>query len=65
MKTEHLLTLALVYFVIITIFGPFALIWALNTLFPTLAIPYDFWTWLAVNVVHAFAKSSLSVTMQK
>jgi hypothetical protein len=26
---------------------PFANIWALNTLFVALAIPYNFWTWLA------------------
>ena len=28
--------------------GPLVTIWALNTLFPVLAIPYTFWTWLAV-----------------
>ena len=33
------------------IFGPLALIWALNTLFPVLAIPYTFWTWLAMLCV--------------
>jgi hypothetical protein len=29
---------------------PFAVIWALNTLFG-LAIGYDFWTWLAIMVL--------------
>ena len=27
--------------------GPLITIWALNTLFPVLAIPFTFWTWLA------------------
>jgi len=30
-------------------FGPIVGIWSLNTLFPTLAIPYTWQTWLAFN----------------
>lgn len=37
-------------FVLAIIFGPLALIWALNTLFPALLIPYTFETWLAAVV---------------
>lgn len=33
-------------------FWPLALIWALNTLFPMLAITYSFWNWLAVCVLN-------------
>lgn len=33
------------------IFFPFVTIWSLNTLFPSLAIPYTFYTWLAVLVL--------------
>ena len=33
------------------IFIPLALLWALNTLFPVLAIPYSFYSWLAVIVL--------------
>lgn len=33
------------------IFWPFVLIWGLNTLFPVLAIPFTFWTWLAALIV--------------
>lgn len=29
---------------------PLAQIWALNTLFAVLSIPYNFWTWLAVVI---------------
>lgn len=34
------------------IFVPFGIIWALNTLFPVLSIPYTFWTWLAVIILN-------------
>lgn len=30
---------------------PLTIIWALNTLFPLLAIAYNFWTWLAVLIL--------------
>jgi hypothetical protein len=33
--------------------GPFLLIWALNTLFPVLAIDYTVWTWLAALILGA------------
>lgn len=35
----------------LVIAGPLAVIWALNTLFPVLAIPYTVWTWLAAVVL--------------
>lgn len=38
----------LVLILLAVVFAPFTTIWALNTLFPVLAIPYTFWTWLAV-----------------
>jgi len=31
--------------------GPLLLIWALNTMFPVLAIPYTIWTWLAALIL--------------
>ena len=34
--------------ILVTIFGPLVSIWALNALFPLLAIPYTWQTWLAV-----------------
>ena len=42
---------AVVIVVLIIVFGPIATIWALNTLFPTLAIPYTFETWCAAVVL--------------
>ena len=38
----------LLLIVVIIVFGPMCSIWAMNTLFPALAIPYTFETWLAV-----------------
>ena len=45
----------------LVIFGPFALIWALNTLF-ALSIPYTFWTWLASLVISTiFGKANVKI----
>lgn len=37
----------------IVILGPIALLWSLNTLFPSLAIPYTLETWVAALIVGA------------
>ena len=37
--------------VIIVIVGPLLSIWALNTLFPVLAIPYTIQTWAAMLLI--------------
>ena len=47
--------------VILVIIGPFLSIWALNTLFPVLAIPYTFDTWAAVILI----KGLLTVQVTK
>ena len=39
--------LVLLLIIAIIVFAPFAAIWALNVLFPVLAIPYTVETWLA------------------
>ena len=48
----------LVLVVIVLIVGPLASIWSLNTLFPVLAIPYTFETWLAVMLVGGMFRGS-------
>jgi hypothetical protein len=48
----------LVLIVIIVIFGPLLSIWALNTLFPVLAIPYTLETWAAMLLVGGMFRSS-------
>lgn len=37
--------------VVLVAVGPLLTIWALNTLFPVLAIPYTFETWAAVILI--------------
>ena len=41
--------------------GPLVTIWALNSLFPALAIPYTFSTWLAVIIVGAVLRARVEV----
>jgi len=40
--------------ILVIVFVPFLSIWALNTLFPVLAIPYTFETWAAVILLKGF-----------
>jgi len=46
---------------VVVIIGPLLTIWAFNTLFPTVAVPYDFYTWLAVIILGAFVRANVSV----
>jgi hypothetical protein len=41
------LILGISLIVVVIVFGPLLGIWSLNTLFPVLAIPYTWETWLA------------------
>ena len=50
---------ALIVFLIVI--GPLLTIWALNTLFPVLAIPYTFWTWAAALVLGSLIGPSVKV----
>lgn len=63
-QTRDIITIIalLVFAVLLIIFGPFAIIWSLNTLFPILSIPYGFLQWLAVVVMNltVFGKSVLT-----
>lgn len=46
--------------VVLIVAGPLLILWALNTLFPVLAIPYTVWTWLAALILG----SALSPTIR-
>jgi hypothetical protein len=63
-QTKDIMTIValLIFAALLIIFGPLAIIWSLNTLFPILAIPYGFLQWLAVIVMNAtiFGKSVLT-----
>jgi len=45
---------------VLVVFGPILTIWALNTLFPALAIPYTFETWGAVVLLGGLGNMRLS-----
>jgi len=47
-------------FVLIVI-GPLATIWAVNTLFPSVAIAYSLETWVAVVILGAFFRANVSI----
>ena len=46
------------------IVGPILVIWALNTLFPVLALQYGIAEWAAVVVLSGVFKSSVKVSKQ-
>ncbi len=51
----------IILLLVVIVLFPWAVIWALNTLFPVLAIPFTFWTWLAVLVIGMFIRSDVTV----
>lgn len=54
------ISLMLLLIVFILIGAPIALLWAINTLFPSLAIPYTFETWLAAFIIPAAFKTNIT-----
>lgn len=46
---------------IVVVAGPLLMIWALNTLFPVLAIEYTVWTWLAALILGAAVNPTIRV----
>ena len=53
--------LAVIFVILVIIFGPFAMIWSVNTLFPATAIPYTFDTWVAAIVLAGVFKANVTV----
>ena len=52
--------LLVLFIVFLIIVGPLLTIWALNVLFPVLAIGYTWQTWLAVVILGGLFKSSIT-----
>ena len=52
------IVLTIVLVIALIILSPLATLWALNILFPILAIPYTFETWLAIVVIGGLFSSS-------
>jgi len=55
------MTLWVLLSLFLLIAGPLLTIWALNTLFPALHIPYAWDTWLAVNLLSAAIQGGVSL----
>jgi len=55
---KELLVIVVVF--VLIILGPLATLWALNTIFPALAIPYNLDTWCAVIVLKGFAVATVT-----
>ena len=53
MKSSWVILGAVLLAILLIIVAPLATIWALNTLFPTLAIPLSFDTWMAAFLLSA------------
>ena len=47
--------------VVVVAIGPLATIWAINTLFPSLAIAYSLETWVAVVILGAALRANVSI----
>lgn len=54
-------TLGFIFFAVLVLIGPFFVIWALNTLFPVLAIGYSLETWFAAAIIMGTIKSSVNM----
>ena len=61
MRNMFLIVGFAVLIIALVVLGPWATIWALNTLFPVLAIPFTWQTWLSVLVMSAFFQTKVSV----
>lgn len=55
------IVLGLALIIAIIAIGPLLTIWALNTLFPVLAIGYSIETWFAVVLLGAFMRTKVSM----
>jgi len=53
--------LGLVLILALLAIGPWLVIWALNVLFPVLAIQFGLSTWFAVIVLGAFLRANVTV----
>jgi hypothetical protein len=53
--------IALIAFILfLVIIGPFLTLWALNTIFPALAIPYTLETWAASLLLFGLTRTTIS-----
>jgi hypothetical protein len=51
--------------ILVIVLGPIATIWSLNTLFPALAIPVTFDTWLSTLILGGVVGGTTGVSFRK
>jgi len=61
MKAVLALIGAIGFVVFLLVIGPILTIWAFNTLFPAVAVPYTWETWVSVLILGAFFRANVSV----
>jgi hypothetical protein len=55
------IVLLVAFIVALVVLGPLLTIWALNTLFPVLAISYSLETWAAIILLGGFLRANVSI----
>jgi hypothetical protein len=62
MKSDlGMIAVIVILLIVAIVAGPLATIWAINTLFPALAIPYNIATWAAVIILGSVLKANVTV----
>ena len=57
--------LGVAFIIALVIIGPFLVIWSLNTLFPSLVIPYALETWVSIMVLGAWISGLMNTKISK
>ena len=58
-------SVGIIIIIALAVLLPILYIWALNTLFPVLAIPYSLETWSAAVLLHIFFSKSVEIKKDK
>jgi hypothetical protein len=58
-------TVGIIIIIALAVLLPILYIWALNTLFPVLAIPYSLETWSAAVLLHIFFSKTVELKKDK
>ena len=61
LDTTIKVALGIFLIILLAALGPWLVVWSLNTLFPTLAIEFTFWTWCAVIILGVFFRANVTV----
>ncbi len=61
MKNFAMILGVAVLLLLLVVVGPIFVIWAVNTLFPVAAIPYNIYTWAAVVILNAFFQVTVKI----